>query len=48
MKETVLFLSDSVQRKFRESFSIDDLEIETDSGWVDLEFVHKNYSLSKV
>ncbi len=41
MKETVVFPSDSVQRKFRESFSIDDLEIETDSGWVDLDFIHK-------
>lgn len=34
-------LSDSVERKFIESFQIDDWEIESDSGWVDITHLHK-------
>ena len=34
-------LSDSIERKFIESFQIDDWEIESDTGWVDITHLHK-------
>lgn len=34
-------LSDSIERKFIESFRIDDWEIESDTGWIDITHLHK-------
>lgn len=34
-------LSEQVERKFIDSISIDDLQVETDSGWVDAVQIHK-------
>lgn len=34
-------LSDNITRKFIESFDVSDWEIETDTGWEDIEYVHK-------
>ena len=37
----MLDLSTTVDRKFVESFDVDDYEIETDSGWVSISHIHK-------
>lgn len=34
-------LSDSIERKFIESFKVDDWEIESDTGWIDITHLHK-------
>lgn len=34
-------LSDTVERKFIESIDLDEWEIETDTGWVDISSIHK-------
>lgn len=33
--------SDKINRKFIKSYKIDDFEIETDTGWVDIKYLHK-------
>lgn len=40
-------LSNSIERKFTSSFSLEDLEIETDEGWVDIDYVHKTIPYKK-
>jgi len=37
----MLKLSDTIERKFTDSFDIDEWEIETDTGWQDISSIHK-------
>jgi hypothetical protein len=40
-------LSDQVDRKFIESYSVDDYEILTDTGWEDISAIHKTVPYEK-
>ena len=40
-------LSETVNRKFIESFDVDDWEIKTDSGWSDISYIHKTIKYKK-
>lgn len=39
--------SNKINRKFIKSYKIDDFEIETDTGWVDIKYLHKTIPYTK-
>lgn len=40
-------LSDTIERKFIESYSVNDYEVLTESGWEDISAVHKTIPYDK-